>query len=63
MCRPSGFCDLGDLQRGFGPYTTCYNRFVRWRRAGVWTRIITALALAITAGEAHDSRLTAKLLV
>jgi hypothetical protein len=20
----------------FGPYTTCYNRFVRWRRAGVW---------------------------
>jgi hypothetical protein len=22
----------------FGPYTTCYNRFVRWRRAGVWSR-------------------------
>ena len=22
----------------FGPYTTCYNRFVRWRRAGVWGR-------------------------
>src|ERR1700746_2092589 len=28
----------------FGPYTTCYNRFVRWRRAGVWGRIIDALA-------------------
>jgi hypothetical protein len=25
-----------DLPAAFGPYTTCYNRFVRWRRAGVW---------------------------
>ena len=25
-----------DLPNNFGPYTTCYNRFVRWRRAGVW---------------------------
>jgi transposase len=33
----------------FGPYTTCYNRFVRWRRAGVWGRIIDALA------SAHDA--------
>jgi Putative transposase of IS4/5 family (DUF4096) len=24
-----------DLPRSFGPYTTCYNRFIRWRRAGV----------------------------
>ena len=24
-----------DLPQEFGPYTTCYNRFVRWRRAGV----------------------------
>jgi transposase len=23
-----------DLPDSFGPYTTCYNRFVRWRRAG-----------------------------
>ncbi len=23
-----------DLPENFGPYTTCYNRFVRWRRAG-----------------------------
>jgi hypothetical protein len=23
-----------DLPEAFGPYTTCYNRFVRWRRAG-----------------------------
>ena len=33
-----------DLPVAFGPYTTCYNRFVRWRRAGVWGRIIDALA-------------------
>src|SRR3954468_19325225 len=24
--------------------TTCYNRFVRWRRAGVWDQIMNALA-------------------
>jgi transposase len=35
-----------DLPQSFGPYTTCYNRFVRWRRAGVWSRIIEALAAA-----------------
>jgi transposase len=106
-----------DLPQGFGPYTTCYNRFVRWRRAGVWNRIMEAVAaahdaavqmidtsivrvhqhaaciarnkkqsmgrsrgglsskihavidknglpvrLALTAGEAHDNRLAAKLL-
>ena len=34
----------GDVPAAFGPYTTCYNRFVRWRRAGVWSRIIDALA-------------------
>lgn len=38
-----------DLPDNFGPYTTCYNRFVRWRRAGVWGRIIDALA------SAHDA--------
>ena len=38
-----------DLPIAFGPYTTCYNRFVRWRRAGVWSQIIDAL------GAAHDA--------
>jgi len=33
-----------DLPDSFGPYTTCYNRFVRWRRAGVWGGIMNALA-------------------
>jgi transposase len=35
-----------DLPQAFGPYTTCYNRFVRWRQAGVWSRIMNALATA-----------------
>jgi transposase len=35
-----------DLPQAFGPYTTCYNRFVRWRRAGVWRRIMNALSAA-----------------
>src|SRR5687767_13881313 len=33
-----------DLPDCYGPYTTCYNRFVRWRRGGVWGRIMEALA-------------------
>jgi transposase len=35
-----------DLPDNFGPYTTCYNRFVRWGRAGVWAKIMSALASA-----------------
>jgi transposase len=38
-----------DLPKTFGPYTTCYNRFVRWRRAGVWRKIMNVLA------GAHDA--------
>ena len=37
-----------DLPNSFGPYTTCYNRFVRWRRADVWAKIRSAVA------EAHE---------
>ena len=33
-----------DLPATYGPRTTCYNRFVRWRRAGVWDQIMVALA-------------------
>jgi transposase len=38
-----------DLPDDFGPYTTCYNRFIRWQRTGVWGRIMNALA------SAHDA--------
>jgi transposase len=34
------------LPRRYGPHTTCYNRFVRWRQAGVWDRMIDALSAA-----------------
>lgn len=33
-----------DLPECYGPYTTCYNRFVRWRYAGVWDRILAAIS-------------------
>jgi transposase len=49
----SGSCDREppwrDLPEAFGPYTTRYYRFVRWRRAGVWGRVLDALA------SAHDA--------
>ena len=35
-----------DLPKGYGPHTACYNRFVRWRRAGVWDKIMGDLAAA-----------------
>jgi len=31
-----------DLPETYGPHTTCYNRFVRWRKAGVWDRLMQA---------------------
>jgi transposase len=35
-----------DLPDNYGPHTTCYNRFVRWRRAGIWDQIMDALTTA-----------------
>ena len=37
-----------DLPERYGPCTTCYNRFVRWRKAGVWERLMDAIT------KAHD---------
>jgi transposase len=42
-------CTVADLSDTYGPCTTCYNRFVRWRRAGVWDRIMEALTAAYDA--------------
>jgi transposase len=33
-----------DLPEKYGLYTACYNRFVRWRRAGIWDQTMEALA-------------------
>jgi transposase len=33
-----------DLPERFGPYTTVYNRYNRWAKAGVWLKIFETLA-------------------
>lgn len=40
-----------DLPNRYGPYTTAYNRFRRWRKAGVWDRLMDAVT------KAHDGKL------
>ena len=40
-----------DLPERYAPRITCYNRFVRWRKAGVWDRLMDAIRAA------HDSEL------
>ncbi len=37
-----------DVPECYGPWQTCYDRFVRWRRDGTWDRL-----LAHVQGEAH----------
>jgi len=35
-----------DITERYGPSTTSYNCFVRWRKAGVWDRILEAISAA-----------------
>jgi transposase len=35
-----------DIPERYGPATTCYNRFVRWRKEGVWDRLFAAVTAA-----------------
>ncbi len=35
-----------DVPERYGSYTTCYNRFVRWRKAGVWDHVLREIAKA-----------------
>ena len=35
-----------DIPQRYGPHTTCVNRFNRWRKAGVWDRILAAVSKA-----------------
>ena len=35
-----------EIPERYGPPTTCYNRFVRWRKAGVWDRLLRAVSEA-----------------
>ena len=40
-----------DLPERYGPYTTCYNRFNRWRKKGIWDRLMDAIV------EAYDGNI------
>lgn len=41
-----------DLPERYGPWQTCYDRLVRWRRRGVWERVLQTLqGQADAAGE------------
>jgi transposase len=35
-----------DMPERYGPYTTAYNRFNRWRTAGIWDRLMEAVVEA-----------------
>jgi len=35
-----------EIPERYGPSTTCYNRFVRWRKAGVWDRLLEEISKA-----------------
>ncbi len=35
-----------DLPERYGPYTTCYNRFNRWRKKGIRDRLMDAVVEA-----------------
>ena len=36
-----------EIPERYGPSTTCYNRFVRWRKAGVWDRLLAAVSATL----------------
>lgn len=40
-----------DIPERYGPYTTCYNRFVRWAKLDVWDRIFDAVSAAYEGAE------------
>ena len=39
-----------DLPERYGPYTTVYNRFNRWRKAGIWDKLMDAI-IAVHGGK------------
>lgn len=58
-----------DLPERYGPRPTCYNRFVRWQRAGIWAGLLDAMTaeydgqiqmIDSTCIRAHQQAATAK---
>ena len=39
-------CPWRDLPGRYGPYTTVYNRFNRWTKAGIWDALMDAIVEA-----------------
>src|SRR5579883_2394767 len=35
-----------EIPERYGPATTCYNRFIRWRKLGIWDKIFDAVSKA-----------------
>jgi transposase len=33
-----------DVPERYGSHTTCYNRFVRWRKAGIWDHLLNEIS-------------------
>src|SRR5438093_4359806 len=46
-----------DLPSRYGPYTTAYNRFNRWRKMGVWDRLMDAVSKGLRRQCADDRQL------
>lgn len=44
MWRLRSGATWAEVPERYGPPTTCYNRFVRWRKAGVWDRLLAAVS-------------------
>jgi len=42
-----------DIPERYGSHMTCYNCFVRWRKAGVWDRILLAVSEAYDGHQAQ----------
>jgi putative transposase len=41
--HPANRCALARVPERYGPYTACYNRFNRWREAGIGDRLMGAI--------------------
>ena len=39
-----------DIPERYGPHMSCYNRFVGWRKAGIWDRILHSVSQAYAGG-------------
>ncbi len=47
-----------DLPERYGPWQTVYSRFRRWREAGIWEQVLTALQTEATHDGTLDGSLT-----